>query len=148
MADLLECLIQIKGVAATPGRLAVRARAAASRGRAQEACDVAARLARADSRFGACLASMLAEDRPVLPALEPPPADVAGARGLSDWLDEFSRRRAEIVRALDRCSADDLARVGLEPSRGPMTVADLVALMLAHDTDQLGLLVAGTPAEG
>ena len=36
----------------------------------------------------------------------------------------------------------------LRMSRGPMTVADLVALMLAHDTDQLGLLVAGTPAEG
>jgi hypothetical protein len=45
------------------------------------------------------------------------------------------------VRVLEACSADQLNRIGIEPSRGPMTVADLVAVMLAHDTDRLGELV-------
>jgi hypothetical protein len=54
----------------------------------------------------------------------------------------FAARRADTVQVLDQCSAEQLNRIGIEPSRGPMIVADLVAVMLAHDTDSLGDLVA------
>jgi hypothetical protein len=141
VADLLECLIQIKGVADTPRRLAARVRAAAAGGREQDAADVAARLAMAEARFSSCLALMLAQDRPPLPSLDLSALDVDPGRPLGDWMQAFSWRREEVVRALEKCSAEDLNRVGFEPSRGPMTVADLVALMLAHDTDQLGRLI-------
>jgi hypothetical protein len=143
VADLLECLIQIKGVADTPRRLAERmARAAAvSPESASRACAVARRLALVEQRVGRCLSLMLEQERPVLPALGV--ADALTAAGDGDetadaWRAQFSGRRAETVATLERCSAEHLGRIGLEPSRGPMTVADLVAVMLAHDTDRLG----------
>jgi hypothetical protein len=141
VADLLECLIQIKGVADTPRRLAPRVEAAVAGGREREAADVAARLAIADARFANCLAVMLTDDRPLLPSLDLASMDIDPRRALAAWMADFTRRRAEIVASLDKCSADDLNRLGLEPARGPMSVADLVALVLAHDTDQLGRLV-------
>lgn len=144
MADLLECLIQIKGVADTPRRLDARlglvgeGRDQAARGRGAR---IARAMAEAEERFAGCLALMLSEDRPPLPPLprvaisEGDTEEVAaGAR----WCAQFSARRAGTVAVLERCSADQLNRIGLEPARGAMTVADLVALMLAHDTDCLG----------
>lgn len=141
MADLLECLIQMKGVADTPRRLAARVRDCVGRGQEERARDVAARLAMAEARFASCLSLMLAEDRPALPPLDLSSLDVDPARPLADCLQDFGWRRHHTVEDLERCSAEDLNRTGFEPSRGPMTVADLVAVMLAHDTDQLGRLV-------
>lgn len=141
MADLLECVIQIKGVADTPRRLAARVRACLATDRQDDARDVVARLAMAEARFSSALTLMLGENRPSLPSLDLSSLDVDPARPLSDCLQEFGWRRQQVVQALERCSAEDLNRVGFEPSRGPMTVADLVALMLAHDTDQLGKLL-------
>jgi hypothetical protein len=138
MADLLECLIQIKGLADTPRRLATRVRTALATGAGRDVARVAARLALAEARFASCLALMLAEDRPALPSLDLSTLDVDPSRPVGDWLQDFGWRRGHLVGRLDRCSAEDLGRVGFEPSRGPMTVADLVAVMLAHDTDRLG----------
>lgn len=140
MADLLECLIQIKGVADTPRRLALRVRASVAAGREREAASVAARLAAAEARFASCLEAMLTQDRPSLPSLDLSSLDVDPDRPIGEWMQSFSWRREAVVRRLEACSADDLNRVGFEPSRGPMIVADLVALMLAHDTDQIGRL--------
>ncbi len=140
MADLLECLIQIKGVEDTPRRLASRVRAAVAAGREREATDVVARLALAEARFASCLEAMLAQDGPALPPLDLASLDVDPGRPLGDWMQAFGWRRTEVVRALGKCTAADLNRVGFEPSRGPMTVADLVALMLTHDTECLGEL--------
>lgn len=141
MADLLECLIQMKGVADTPRRLASRVRACVERGDEERAREVASRLAMAEARFGSCLSLMLSQERPSLPSLDLSSLDVDPARVLADCLQDFGWRRHQAVDALERCTAEDLNRIGFEPSRGPMTVADLVALMLAHDTDQLGQLV-------
>lgn len=145
MADLLECLIQIKGVADTPRRLGIRlaAEAGVAPGRGAR---VARQMCEAEECFGRCLAFMLAHDRAVLPALPRVESVGEGAGEEKDeagWLARFTERRAGIVALLDRCSADQLNRIGLEPSRGPMTVADLVAVMLAHDTDCLGAIRAG-----
>jgi hypothetical protein len=142
VADLLECLIQIKGVADTPRRLRLRL-AARPPGGADSArgARVARRMAEAEERFARCLTLMLAEDRPPLPAL-PRIADDVREDGegvaAAEWQGQFLRRRADTVSVLERCSAEQLGRIGFEPSRGPMTVADLVALMLAYDTDCLG----------
>jgi hypothetical protein len=145
MADLLECLIQIKGIADTPRRLAERAArlAAASAAPAdteRRVREAAGRLVAAELVYSDCLSRMLAEDRPALRAL--PVLAAAPDRFVSsaDAIAEFKRRRAESVEILDRCSAAQLNRVGIAPSRRRMTVADLVALMLAHDTDCLGEL--------
>ena len=146
MADLLECLIQIKGVADTPRRLDVRAadlmaHAASTADAERMAGEVAARLAAAELVYRDCLSMMLTVDRPALPALPGSHAAPVVKLTAAESRAVFAARRADTVHVLDRCSAEQLNRIGLEPSRGPMTVADLVALMLAHDTDNLGDLV-------
>jgi hypothetical protein len=143
VADLLECLIQIKGVADTPRRLGLRLAAGRVAGGAHpgSAAQVARAMSEAESCFGRCLALMLERDRPELPALPRTIIDggESGDGGTAvGWQAQFSVQRAATVAVLERCTAEQLGRVGLEPSRGPMTVADLVALMLAHDTDCLG----------
>jgi hypothetical protein len=149
VADLLECLIQIKGVADTPRRLALRL-AAQPQGDVtrRRGARVARWMAEAEPGFARCLDLMLAEDRAELPEL-PRVGMLAlvGEQGPDplDWQAAFAAARAQTVEVLDRCSAEQLGRIGLEPSRGPMTVADLVALMLAHDTDCLGDIDAFAP---
>ncbi len=143
VADLLECLIQIKGVADTPRRLA--ARAADVRTNALSPADgerrvreVTARLAAAEMVYRDCLSMMLTVERPTLPALPGVHAPAAATLSAAEAHAVFAARRADTVQVLEQCSAEQLNRIGFEPSRGPMTVADLVALMLAHDTDSLG----------
>jgi hypothetical protein len=152
VADLLECLIQIKGLADTPRRLAQRASEFAAsppfeaEGNAR-GVEVARRLLVAETQYRRALSLMLTRDQPALEIL-PGDATVAlepesRTRGDSfeDCMQAFAAERAETVRMLDACSADQLNRKGIDPLRGPMTVADLVAAMLAHDTDRLGELV-------
>jgi len=140
VADLLECLIQIKGLAETPRRLGARVRRATEAHAFAGVAHVARRLALAEARFASCLTLMLSEERPALPSLDLASLAAEASREPGEWLQEFGWRRGEVLRLLDRCSAADLGRVGFEPARGPMTVADLVAVMLAHDTDRLGEL--------
>lgn len=123
-------------------RLAARVGLAVSAGREREAAAVAGRLAAAEARFASCLDVMLAEPGASLPPLDLASLDVDCEAAIGESMQAFAWRRGQVVRRLDTCSAEDLNRIGYEPSRGPMTVADLVALMLAHDTDQLGQLVA------
>ena len=146
VADLLECLIQIKGVADTPRRLAVRmaqmAEAPTPHPDAdRRAREVTFRMAGAELVFRECLSRMLAAERPALPPLPGGQPAIDGPRSAVEAQALFTARRADTVRALDQCSAEQLNRIGLEPSRGPMTVADLVAVMLAHDTDSMGDLI-------
>jgi hypothetical protein len=146
VADLLECVIQIKGLADTPRRLALRAaereaappRPAETAGRARQ---VACLLLAAETEFRRALSLMLTRERPALARLPDARTAVAPSDSPSDCQQAFAAERAETVRALEACSAEQLNRLGLDPVRGPMTVADLVAVMLAHDTDLLGDLV-------
>ena len=152
MADLLECLIQIKGLGDTPRRLVQRAaeftaspssQAEASAG----VVEVARRLLAAEPQFRRALSLMLTREESALDLL---PGDAAAESAQvgdapGDSFDvcqrAFAAERAATVHALDACSADQLNRKGIDPLRGPITVADLVAAMLAHDTDRLGDLV-------
>lgn len=147
MADLLECLIQIKGVADTPRRLAARTAdicaTPISPAEAQRRVrEVTTRLAEAEMVYRDCLYMMLTVERPALPEMPGSHPSAGAPLSAAEAAAVFTARRTDTVKVLEQCSAEQLNRIGVEPSRGPMTVADLVALMLAHDTDSLGDLVA------
>ena len=148
MADLLECVIQIKGLADTLRRLAETA-AGASEDRwhlrpapgVWAPIEVLAHLADTELVCGARLRAMLTVDHPALQQVDG--ARLAARAHYLDWplavaLDRFRCRREDTIELLGGCSAEELGRIGVHPSRGPMTVADLVAVMLAHDTDHVG----------
>jgi hypothetical protein len=63
-----------------------------------------------------------------------------GATDSPSALDRFLASRQETLSILDHCSATDLCRTAVFPGRGPTSVADLVAVMLAHDTEAQGML--------
>jgi hypothetical protein len=70
-------------------------------------------------------------------------AELARRADYADWppllaLSRFRTRREESVELLEHCSSSDFERAGVGPERGTTTTADLVATMLAHDTDHLG----------
>ncbi len=148
----LECLIQIKGLGDTPRRLVQRAAefTASPSSQAEAAAgvvEVARRLLAAETQFRGALSRVLICDQPALETL-PGDAPAGSARSgdvPGDSFDvcqrAFAAERAETLRVLDACSAEQLNRKGIDPLRGPVTVADLVAAMLAHDTDRLGELV-------
>ena len=148
MADLLECLVQIRALKETSRRLeALLARFSFPlwRERPLEGrwtpAEVVAHLADSELFYGTSLRLMLTVERPFL---QTPDQDRLAARaGYADWppllaLSRFRTRREEGLELLEGCGAEDLNRVGIHPARGEMTVADLVAVMLAHDTDHLG----------
>jgi uncharacterized membrane protein YgaE (UPF0421/DUF939 family) len=124
MADLLECLIQIKALRDTLERTASFFRDAPAE---SERALVWTRMADAERRYAAALGT------------------AAGANACSgDEPDEVRRafvalRHANLA-ALERCTASELAGAIVWPGRRSTTIADLVAIMLAHDTDVLGEL--------
>jgi hypothetical protein len=148
MADVLEALVQIKALAETPPRLAGLLRSAAPDAWARRPrpgvwapVEVLAHLADSELFYGTRVRLVLTGDRPFLQPFEG--AILAERAGYISWpppvaFERFRTRRAETLELLSSCSAVELARVGLHPLRGEMGVADLVALMLAHDTDHVG----------
>jgi uncharacterized damage-inducible protein DinB len=148
MADLLECLLQIKALRETLGRLKHLADAAPAANwgirpapQVWAPVEVVAHLADMELVFGVRVRQILTMERPGLLSVDPPA--LAMRADYTNWslalaLDRFLRRRAETLELLDSCSASELERIGVHPRRGDMTVADLVALMLAHDIDHVG----------
>jgi hypothetical protein len=132
MADLLECLLQVRGLRVSLTRLE----------------NLAGRAGRAGGDIAPAaeetIAAMLAAGegwRQVLAALLPLPASgETPPPGGAIPLSQFRHQRLETLAALDTCSAHDLASmVALEDGR-QVTVADVVAHMLADDTERLGRL--------
>jgi len=147
MADLLECLLQIKGLRDTANRLSVLAsRIDPDRwSRAEEtgrpsAAELLARLADLENLYGTWLRLIVGADRPILPVIDEQALGVLArfrAWSPTDALDRFLRRREDNLELLDRSSAPDLARVGTHPVRRDLTVADVVATMLASDFERI-----------
>jgi len=148
MADLLECVIQIKALGETIPRLdeLLRRHPMAlwlerPADGAWSPAEIAAHLADAELFFGARVRLILTAEQPVL---EPFDQERLAARaGYRDWppllaLSRLRTRRLETLELLERCSAAELARTGRHPQRGTLTVADLVADALAHDTVHTG----------
>jgi hypothetical protein len=148
MADLLECLLQIKGLRESANRVeALVARADAARWRERAgpqsptAGELLTRLAELELVHGAALRLCLVGGASTLPFADE--AALLQITRFHQWsppeaLRCFLMRRAENLDILDRCDGDDLARRGAHPVRRHPTVADLVATMLASDFEHLG----------
>jgi hypothetical protein len=148
MADVLEALVQIKALAETPPRLAALLRSAAPEAWARRPrqgvwapVEVLAHLADTELFYGTRVRLVVTCDRPFLQPFKG--AILAERVGYISWpptvaFERFRTRRGETLELLSSCSAVELERVGVHPVRGEMSVADLVALMLAHDTDHVG----------
>jgi len=148
VVDLLECLAQIRARAEAAPRLAALVGAAAAdrwRVRPDAATwapiEVLAHLADFELVYGVRLRAMLSREAPDLQAIDP--AALARLAGYLDWapdlaLERFRTRRNDNLELLRSCSAGELDRRGVHPRRGVITVADLVAGMLAHDTSHVG----------
>ena len=126
MADLLECVIQIKALreaidTAMGGRSTSGLISAEMQG-----VSVWPRMADAERRYAEALGTGFAG------GMEPAPPD-AGPAGF------VALRRANLA-MLDRCTAAELAGCVEWTGRPWTTVADLVAIMLANDTESLGEL--------
>ncbi len=147
MADLLEALLQIKALAETPRRLDALLRATPASAwthrpgpRVWAPVEVVAHLADTEIFFGVRVRLALTAERPPLPAFDG--AALAERARYLEWppslaLERFALRRGETVELLSSCSAEELGRTGVHARRGEVSVADLVAFALAHDTDHV-----------
>jgi hypothetical protein len=148
MADLLECVIQIKALGETIPRLDGLLRRhpiplwlVRPADGVWSPAEVAAHLADTELFFGTRLRLILTAEQP---QLEPVDQDRLAARAAyREWppllaLSRLRTRRLENLELLDGCSADELARLGRHPRRGVLSVAALVAGALAHDTVHIG----------
>jgi hypothetical protein len=126
MADLLECVIQITALREALAT-AMDARSTSSLMSAQvQGVPVWQRMAGAERRYAIALGTGIAG------GMDPAPPD-AGPAAFA------ALRRANLAR-LDRCTSAQLAGLVEWPGRPSTTVADLVAIMLANDTEELGEL--------
>lgn len=134
MADLLECLLQIKGLRHSVARLVALAEVAGDDPDPTRTAlaRTAAELVTAEQRWQSVLARAL-PDR----AWSGGPATPADP---AEPVEAFTRSRQLTLEVLDSCSAEDLAASTTAPGLGRVTVADIVAHMLAHDTERLGAL--------
>jgi hypothetical protein len=126
MADLLECVIQIKALREALAT-AMDARSTSSLMSAEmQGVPVWQRMASAERRYAVVLGTRTGGGTgPELPD--------AGPAAF------VSLRLANLAR-LDRCTAAQLAGLVEWPGRPSTTVADVVAIMLANDTEALGEL--------
>ena len=122
MADLLECVIQIKALEHAIGRIE-RLVAAAPAAAVAQVGTLVATLAAAERTYGR--AGLRRTDAGESPAPTPALAAFIAER----------RANLDVLRA---CTAADLGSPVAWPGRRDTTVADLVAIMLAHDTEVLG----------
>lgn len=134
MADLLECLLQIKGLRHSVERLGALAEMArANREPARTALTrTAADLVTAEQRWQSVLAG-------VLPG-RVGSDESAASSDPADAVEAFRLARVFTLELLDSCSAEDLAASTTVSGLGRVTVADIVAHMLAHDTERLEAL--------
>jgi len=125
VADLLECVIQIKALAHTRDRLLqVLAALVPGSAEARSAAPLIQELVAAERRYAEAL-------RPGTAACVAPTDGPAA-------ISQFGALRTATLETLAACSGDQLAAAVTWPGRPRTTVADLVAVMLAHDTDVIG----------
>ncbi|MFB3854164.1 MAG: hypothetical protein ACE148_10115 [Vicinamibacterales bacterium] len=143
MADLLECLLQIKGLRETVSRvMLVRSRAIEHAGSASSELQDATRrrlesLLAAEREWHEFFRETLPRERTA--TLRSPQPE---SRSVVDLAEAFVAARLSTVSALDDCNATELSTVGRTAARPRLTVADAVAAMLAEDTDVVGRIVS------
>ncbi|MEW6336802.1 MAG: DinB family protein [Acidobacteriota bacterium] len=150
MADLLECLVQIRALREAPKRLEALARRFSVEvwlvrpaGEGRSAAEELAALAEAELLWGVRIRAILTAERPLLPGFDPDTLvghPVSGEPLPAIDLSRFRARRGENLELLDRCSAADLERRGRLEEGGEPSIADVVAIMLAADTERFGTI--------
>lgn len=131
MADLLECVIQIKALRVALDTATGARALPAEPGPADVALSgLWQRMADAERRYAHALGAMA----PSRPGVAPE------AEGSAEARERFMERRRASLAMLEGCAAAQLAGIVVWPGRPSTTVADLVAIMLAHDTEALGAL--------
>jgi hypothetical protein len=139
VADLLECVLQIKGLRETLKRVEARAAAAAARPGARTAVASQVRqLLAAEECWQRFFRTSVGDRASQILECAVAGSPSQAANDLEQLTTSFVRARLSTLRLLDAASAVDLATAGDLPGRGRTTVADVIALMLADDTDQLG----------
>ncbi len=128
MADLLECLLQIKGLRETARRVEALVRRPEVANALEQGCavrigELLARLADIERRHGRWLRAMIESDNPLL-AQPAEPGPEQHRTSPEYHLNRFLERRADNLRELDRCSAQDLSRKGVRPDGSTVIVAD------------------------
>jgi hypothetical protein len=132
MADLLECLIQIKALGEAPGLAALAPSAGDSTEGARTGVSGLWRsMAEAERRYATALGGVTTAGKAA--------SDATGGRQASHREAFIAQRRANLV-LLQHCTGAQLAGFVEWPGRPSTTVADLVAIMLAHDTERLAVL--------
>lgn len=125
MADLLECVIQIKALRGTLALAETRPQSISKSEPASiERVEVWQAMCEQERRYAVALGTAIAGGAAPTPQAEGPGGFVA-------------LRRANLA-MLDSCTADGLAGFVEWPGRPSTRVADLVAIMLANDTEVLG----------
>jgi len=122
MADLLEGLIQIKALTHSITRLE-RWVAEAPAETHRTVAALLERLVEAERAYARDGLGLAVE---------------GAAGGPTSPMDAFRRMRQANLAVLEACSADALGRRVDWPGRPGTSVADLVAIMLAHDTERIG----------
>ncbi len=146
MADLLECMVQLRALAETPRRLHdLLARHGGAAWTAPppdggpSPRELTALLAAEEPGAAAWVRRILAEDHPHLAV------EIAVPEGGADpeaAAARFAAAREATLALLTACSAAQLERAGEAPGRGALTLADLAADLLARDTERLGRIRA------
>jgi hypothetical protein len=132
MADLLECLLQLRGLRDSLARL---------EGLVADAGRAGTNVAEsADETVRTLLASGAGWQHVLSPRLPLSARHRADATVDSSPLAKFRQQRLETLAALDRCSAEDLASLVTLGDGRLVTIADVVAHILADDTERLGRL--------
>jgi len=131
MADLLECIIQTTALreALRVGTRFLDGGSSLEMGPVTIS-GVWQRMATAERRYAVALGTTIAGDA------APAPPDVGPAAEVEEFV---AMRRANLAK-LDRCTGAELAGFVEWTGRPLTTVADLVAIMLANDTEVLGEL--------
>ncbi|HSP91280.1 MAG TPA: hypothetical protein VLN08_10245 [Vicinamibacterales bacterium] len=127
MADLLECLIQIKALRETLDMVTGLISAARPAGLGPVTVSTWQRMAEAERGYAQALGTAAAGP----PRVTPASGDAAEAMEVF-----LALRRANLAR-LGSCTASQLAAPVAWAGRPATTVADLVAIMLASDTERL-----------
>lgn len=122
MADLLECLIQIKALTHSIARLE-RLVAEAPAETQRTVAALLEGLSEAERAYARDGLGVAVED---------------AAGGPASPMDAFRAARQANLAVLEACSAEALGRRVEWPGRPGTSIADLVAIMLAHDTERIG----------
>ena len=107
--------------------------------------EVVGHLLEADRRgFAGRIRTILAEDEPVLVGWDQPSVAAARhdcAKGFEALLDEFLPYRLEAVAMMRMLTPDDLARAGMHPKVGRLSIAEIAAEWVHHDRNHVRQLL-------